>query len=733
MGLSKHNPPTTQVKLLVSPTSGRIPWSLLSWLALGSSTALFIIVLLSGARLIIDPYSPNWLKTAFPTLANTFEASPQTTDEIRQEMRSQGIRLSQPIPWPKADQPQAWFYPILNNDGKTIKELWIYRVQGTQLQQIDQVTIRPIKESFITTPLVGTASQVASVDSEATLSSIRTMPGQSPDSPWLLLEGKRRYGNTIMRYGQILSYQPSSQRLHRLLNWSSPANQPPQWHSNKSQLLIDQTVGLRPSFLLYQLIPSAPPRLQEVSLYRSVYESDTSNSLYDKSIKLAQGGVWSHSLQMMESAKQSLTDNWLPEAQTQLDLIRLHAEQTKAQTEQTWSSQQQHVLTYLIDGQWEKALSALEAKPAIYSSTLKRLELDFDALWRSVTTHLQVHPNDEPTLIWGALLVTARRSPEAGEEWLQKKNRSPTMLERLQAVDGRSTTNATRPPNPLQEGSSQETPSSLLPATDNPGRYQSLIGRARKVGTPGSGWLRPQTLPTLTPEQTWYHIEIQLLRDDSGWGFPPISTTPATFWAESLDLRRQMMLFKGNTSVAGITIHGVKLTGAGIVLLATGPQVDGPLLVTTDHSLRWLATFPWQSAPAIDTAAISAPPLGSENQESALPSTTTSEPDTLIATEISRQLGLSPEQTGQLYPYLNYARVDLVGDSSKEYVISIGSELPPELALIPGKTLIFSNAGDLLYSDIGQQKSLLAVTQKSTEQPLTMVLEHAGRYELLGL
>ncbi|MEM9979016.1 MAG: hypothetical protein AAF808_15430, partial [Cyanobacteria bacterium P01_D01_bin.2] len=202
---------------------------------------------------MVEPDGPNWLKTAFPGLTASFEAAPQTAAEIEAEMKSRGITSGQPIPWPRADRPTAWFYPILGTDG--LQEIWIYRVRGNQLQQVDQVAIRPIQDSFITTPLIGTASQVASVDSDAPLSSVQIMSGKAiADSPWLRLWGQRRYGNTVMHYGQILTYQPRTQRLHQLLNWSSPVGQQPQWQSGDEQLTVDQTVGLRPSFLLYQFL-----------------------------------------------------------------------------------------------------------------------------------------------------------------------------------------------------------------------------------------------------------------------------------------------------------------------------------------------------------------------------------------------------------------------------------------------------------------------------------------------
>ncbi|MEO1507580.1 MAG: hypothetical protein AAFU84_08030 [Cyanobacteria bacterium J06633_23] len=730
MGLSKSKSATPQVKLLVSPASARIPWPLLSWLALGGGVVFVVAVILSGARLIVDPYSPNWLKTAFPGLVNSFEATPQTADEIQAEMRSQGITAGQPIAWPQAARPQAWFYPVLKTDDRSIEELWVYRVQGDRLQRIDQVAIRPLKESFITTPLVGTASQVASVDSNATLTSIKLMP--ATNGPWLLLEGQRRYGNTVMRYGQILSYQPRTQRIHRLLNWSSPAGQPPQWQTSSEQLLIDQTVGLRPSFLLYQLIPNDPPQLQEVSLYRSVYGADLGTSLYEKALKLAQGAVWSHSLQMMQSAKAELGADWSAAAQTQLDLIGLHADRTKAQTEQTWSSQQQHILTYLIDGQWGKALAILEDKPEIYDSTLQRLARDFDALWRAVTIHLQVHPKDVTTQIWGALLVTARQSPEAGEDWLTKKTRSKTTLERLQAV-GRNPLELASGETVGDSGDSDATGEtsanvSAPPTTTNAGRYLSLVGQARAMTAPDGGWLRSQTLPTLVQGQTWYHIDVQLLQDSSGWGLPP-SITAANFWADSLSLRRQLQLFSGDYPVAGLAVHGVKTTHSGLALLAIGPEVEAPALVATGHSLQWLSTMPWQTAPIPSVA-------GSPDEDNNPPTPANDSvtgPTGLMASTLGAQLSLTPEQTAQLYPYLQYASLDLTGDSTAEQLFHVGPNLPPELAIPPGKTIIFSGNGELLYSDVGQPQSLLALTPKSTERPATLLIEQADRYTLMGL
>ncbi|MEM9805588.1 MAG: hypothetical protein AAF959_09940 [Cyanobacteria bacterium P01_D01_bin.56] len=733
MGFSKSNPSTAQVKLLVSPSSGRIPWPLLSWLALGSGTVFLVAVILSGARLIVDPYSPNWLKRAFPGLVTSFEAAPQTVEEIRAELRSKDLTAGSPVAWPEPTTPNAWFYPILQD--RSIQELWVYRVRGEQLQRMDQVAIRPLKESFITTPLVGTASQVASVDSNAELSSVKLMPGTSAETPWLLLEGQRRYGNTVMRYGQILSYQTSSHRLHQLLRWSSPVAQPLQWHRSETgdQLVVDQTVGLRPSFLLYQLVPNDPPQLKEISLYRSVYDSGLKTSLYDKALQLAQGAVWSHSLQMMRSAKESLAEAWSPEAEHQLTLIQLHAERTEGQTKQTWSSQQQHILAYLIDGQWGQALETLENNPDIYNGTLKRLERDFEPLWRQVTVHLKVHPQDAVAQIWGALLVTARQSPEAGEEWLTKKTSAQKVLKRLRALG--------KPENAIATGAAPDlvtaTPDTL-PIASDAGRYLSLVGEAVAVGAPGDGWLRSQNPPSPVPGQTWYHIQVQQLQDGSGWGIPSGgSTTAANFWADSLSLRRQLQLFKHDQPIAGLAVHGVKKSGTQLKLLAIGPDLAGASLVTTSNSLQWLTTLPWRSLPPLATASAAL----NESSDDALDHSTTllqvpgapPSAEMLMAEALGTHLDLSFEQVAQLFPHLRYASIDLVGDGAVEHLFSISEGRPPELNLPSGSTLVLSSTGSLLYSDVNQPRSLLGFTTRSSQGSAALLIEQAGRYSFMGL
>jgi hypothetical protein len=60
-----------------------------------------------------------------------------------------------------------------------------------------------------------------------------------------------------------------------------------------------------------------------------------------------------------------------------MDLIRLHAQLTKSQAEETWASPSQEVLADLIDGRWGKALQVFQA------SSLENTQ-EIATLWRRI-------------------------------------------------------------------------------------------------------------------------------------------------------------------------------------------------------------------------------------------------------------------------------------------------------------------------------------------------------------
>jgi hypothetical protein len=66
-------------------------------------------------------------------------------------------------------------------------------------------------------------------------------------------------------------------------------------------------------------------------------------------------------LKFIKKQRQQLRQPWSTAAQAQMDLIRLHAQLTKSQAEETWASPSQEVLADLIDGRWGKALQVFQA------------------------------------------------------------------------------------------------------------------------------------------------------------------------------------------------------------------------------------------------------------------------------------------------------------------------------------------------------------------------------------
>ena len=700
-----------QVKLLVRPaaTYGWL-WTLLSWLALGGGVILTLAIVVSGARLVVDPDGSSWLKTLLPQLGQAATAAPQSLDEIRQEMGSEGLVADTPLPWPDSVRPEVWLFPGLSAETRTIQTIWVYKPHGSRFQQIDRVTIPTLQESFVTAPLIGTASQVTAVDTTVPVARIQRLSG---DFPWLLLSGQQRYGSTILRYGQVLGYRPRERRLTVLLRWSSPAGLSPQWLPGTQYLMVDQTVGLRPKLQLYRTLPGSLPRLEEVSFYGSVYGTAGQSSLYDKALRLATGEVWFHSLQMMESAKAALGAQWNDGAQAQLELIRLHSQRSKAQAERHWSNQQQQILAYLVAGRWDSAWSVLEKNPALYAGLLQHLEQDFDALWRSTQVHLQIHSQDTSALTWAALLVASRQSTQAAADWLKQRSDGGTALDRFQSL-----VRAQQKKSPQSLANSESAENSRRTTSSVAQPYQQLLGWAEAVDSPGTGWMRSHASSAVPQGQRWYLVEVQQLADGSTWQAPVLE--PSAFWSRSQPLRNRLRLQTGHALV----IHDVRAQGGRLQLLASGPQIERQPAAVFSGTAKSLSALAWQSASGMPPAHASGAAASAKNLQAAL----------------LTQLGLAPEQWLQLAPYLQYASSDITGDGETEhlYRLTAGTALPSELAASLAiaqpaldKTVILDTAGAFIYGDFKSPETALTAVVPG---PSTILMQtYQGRQRLLWL
>lgn len=775
----KATAPASNVKLLVQPSrSQQLVWRLGLFLGLSATATLAGFVIWSGARLIIDPYSPNWLTTVFPSLGDPDQTPLKTLAEIKADLPPT-LQAGEPVRWKagtanskEADLILPIFKEQLSCRGgaraltptggcSTIVELQIYRPQGasnhrTRFKLINQITVRGPKESFVTAPLIGTAAEVAGSDHAAALTTVRLLE-QPLDSeqPWISLEGTRKAGTTRVRYGQLVHYAPRSGQLSPLLAWTSSAGKAPFFQPlddlGPDELIIDQTVGLEPRLQAYQVVANRPPQLKEISLRRTVFKQPPPTSLYDKALQLANSGVWSHALQMMKSAKETLGKDWPAEAEAQLKLIGAHAQLTQAQADRTWSSQRQQLLADLIDGRWETALQQAETAPTTYGELLSLLKTNFSRLWPRINAHLKAHPQDEAAQMWGALLLTARQTPAAGKDWLDKQSQPKAALERWQALTESVealTQFAQFPDAHTAIPISAPISASTAGAAPGTARYQQLFGNLSLVSspraTPEQGWLFPDaTVPRIAAGQTWYHIHIEGLYGDLGW--LPISAadlsthstaagSASSLWSRlGLTAQRQLQVMSpSQSSLSPLTVQGVRPQGQSLTLLASGPAgLPADALVITQAALQWLPLA--TSKPLASVLQTSPEMLEGLDQLAALlnippiPFSEQPAPSTDVSAGVPETNPALAQQLLANYPQLQVAQLDITGDGASEWVLTLP---PPNASASPPQTVIFEPTGSLVYSDLNQAQRLSAVVVSDAPMPSALLVDQGGTYRL---
>jgi hypothetical protein len=790
------------VKLLVKPKRRSLLQTLgfktVSWLLLAGLAMFLTLAIGSGIRLILDPYSPNWLLDTFPFLGKADPKTLVTVSSIQTELAAEGLSLGQPLIWEDSTNSRStqgdWLMPVMKpqsactptvtalaseEDCQTIVSLRVYRPQGrlgrgktvqerTQnrlFRLMNEVSIQAPKTAFVTTPLIGTASETASVEQGAPLKYLRrfTVANQTP---WLLLEGSLQRGSERLRYGQFLFYSPQSTDLTLLMNWTSPPGELPTFvelnQKAPLELMVNQTVGLEPRFQAFMVSSGQPPALQEISLARSVFKEPPSTSLYNKALKLAQGGIWGHALQMMQSAKKTMGSAWSNEAEVQLNLIAAHARITQNQAKQTWSSQRQQIVAYLIDGQWESALKQLEKSPTVYPDLIKWLKVDFDRLWQKVNTYLQIHPKDTSAQVWAALMIQAHQSPQASEDWLKKYPATKAARDRWQAL-----IQAVQKANPAELSADAggnslgvlpqyrqwlgqvSPPSSVtaasLDSSDEEGADLSAepVAEPEASGPPVGNWISPrleakQENWDLASDEGWYEIRVLAVYGGQNWlpstlaRYPqrPIPAQQVWRW---LGLDQALIplysLQSGTVQVEGsLKVRGVQYDGAQITILATGPKELSP----SDAEVLSLFAGPGNGVGRTDFRM--GTPLSQFFQRS-------SAWNRVLAETVPGVLGLStPSGSGAaaFYPYLRVSAQDVTGDASADLILSLDPSSLPEplrqqvafMATTP-RTVILSTAGNILYNDIQTLETVVGLLNSASPTASAgLWIEQQGQYRL---
>lgn len=735
---------------------------------------LWITVLLSGAgsvtvgiwlsfQLFVNPDALSWVNDVLPTWAKiplVNSDQPQTLAQIEASLSKQGQIAGEPLSLDNAStlQPTSVLLPILSSlqncqsNCEQIVELRVYELispgdfQKAQkgeiyYQLVDQVSVEGPEESFAIAPVLNGEISDRGSSRPLPLTQLRRFEGTTPATGvWFYLAGQRVQRTRAIAYGQIIHYNPSRSHLSLMLPWTSPTGQAPQWQQVTGggfpELVVDQTIDLEPQLRVYQLKPAQfllnPLQLEEISLA----EPALNNSAYQKAILIARTGLWSPAwewLKFIKKQRQQHHKPWSTAAQAQIDLIRLHAQLTKRQAEESWASPSQEVLADLIDGRWGKALQVFQASSLENTQEIATLlAADSGRLGNRIDIALKMNPQRLEVKAWGALIVGAKEGRRNAIAWLkQQPNTSPKTVTYIQKL--------------LQhlEG---EPPAKI--SSSHPSRIIGVVQPVANINP--TDWLQPDPKATnLLNQQVWYQVQITAYHDGKRWRQTPffdlqLPTAQALFiWQQlGLDTDSQIQIIvwlpDGQQETKLATVKAVQLQGCVLrLLVASTEKIDDDLqrrpLAVTQAALEWvepnaiaLTDLSQQDQP-LEVAKI-LPIVWQELQKSNPHKT---------ATPKFEQL---PEKLGQLPVQL----IDLTGDNLPEVVINV-SPLPIATLnnqnleqskftknQLRSRTIIISTTGSLLYSEFGtaSQQMIAAIADLKDDEPPALLVEGSKTYQI---
>jgi hypothetical protein len=718
---------------------------------------------------MIDPNAAIWLNRILPgwTRIPIADASPpQTLATIRDELRQTGLIAGELVSLNtgEAYRETPILLPILKSKPncqthcQKIVELRLYQpieFQKAELayQLVTQLAINERSEYFV---LSSTDAITGSASRSLAFTRFNRLENQAPATGfWFNLWGKRLTDESPKTYGQILHYNPDQMHLSVMLDWQSPTDKPPYWQQvtgdSTPELVINQTVGLEPKFQVYQVQPRQfllnPIQLSEISLNTRADDSPT----YRNSLMLARNGLWSWAyrrLQKEQNTNESAT------VQAQLDVIRLHAQFTEAQANQTWASQGQQILAYLIDGRWTDALQVFQTAAVNGSAQdiANLLKTDTEGLWRRVEAALKISPNDRTVKTWGALILAAQEGRAEAISWLQQ----------LPSPESESD----QPNNNAQIYAYLDyldTALAEVPAITP--HFSQIVGTAQSVETlKPENWRQPEAGNTATfpvaltapasgfqkaPQEVWYQVEVAAFNDGQRWRQTPftdlqLSTVGATqrLWQYlGLDtdpyLQIAVWSAEGRQETIVATVQGVSYQEGVIKLLATGqalPKTENSRpMAYSQTALRWLepGSISLSDLNQLQPQWVAAilPTLWQELVKSGKRSPEVEPTIPMMLQEIGHWLVQPLDLTGNDEPE---AVLTLYEDlSSTNQTLNIKRPDTNTQEYKP-RTLIFSEKGALLYSEFSTHgnTSLTAIADLGDGGTAALVLAGENQYRL---
>lgn len=423
-----------------------------------SSAGLVMAICWISIMFIFNPLSVIWLNPFLPEWAKitlNSEDKPHTVEQIQTEIKKQQRIYGKVLPL-DSNTKESFLLPIYrdrnncNSDCKYIVELRTYQLATDFEWQsrsekfyhlTNQFAVTGPEEFEIIAPLVDAGAEDTPGSSiNLPVNEIKRFGDAPSPGIWYYLRGQRSSGSNLTAYGYILHYNPEKRDLQRMISWTSPTGDLPQWQQitgdDEKELVIRQTVGLEPRLRIYQIDKGEfvvnPVKLSEITLKPPALE----NKGYKDALFIAKNGLWTPSykwLQFIKKQKEKIS----PAAQAQIDLIREHSQLTKKLADTSWASPSQEVLADLIDGRWGQALKVYEASPENPAEIKNLLKSDTGRIESRIDAALKVNPNRSEVQAWKALIIAAQQGTNQGYYWLKTQSnissKSQTYIKKLLA------------------------------------------------------------------------------------------------------------------------------------------------------------------------------------------------------------------------------------------------------------------------------------------------------------
>lgn len=749
----EENPPAQSIYNSVKPSDEALPPQKKGWF----SSTLAIAILLSGAGLVMaftwfsilfifNPAQIGWLNKFLPEWAQIplgYSEPPQTLEQIQEKLSKQQQIAGNTLALD--DEENSFLLPVVQqrancqSDCQEIVELRVY-------QRSTEVEFESQSEKYFRLayylPVTGPEESLAVTTSEnhnaLPLNTVKRFEGDGV-SPgiWFSLQGQRQQGTNAIAYGQIVYYNPGRTNLQQMLSWTNPNGQVPKWQQvtggGAKELVINRTVDLEPQLSVYQVknvkLYLNPIQLEAISLQPPALK----DSAYQNALLIARNGLWTPAFEWLESIRKQ-RKGVLPAAQAQIDLIRLHAQLTKAQAEKTWASPSQQVLAELIDGRWEKALQVFAQSPQNRQEIAILLKADSGRLWNRTVAALRVKPDRPEVQAWAALILAEQQGEGRANSWLKAQPKITNAT--VTYIQG------------LLKQLNENRPSQI---SSHPSQLVGTVQPLSQINP--KEWLPvPKADLTLKDKEVWYQVEVSTFNDGKRWLSSPFRNLrlpkdfPGKFLWETLGININptvqiiVRLPNGEQQTTAATIKGVRLQNGVLRLLAAGEAIvenqneeRSPILALTDNTLEWV-----QPSPITLTELYQQNPQAVENVLSTVwhslqQSSQISAGDVPKFLQIQEQIGQWPVQV-----------IDLTNDNKPETALTLSQEAVASLKdftkatqereKIPyrSRTLILSDSGKVIYTDFqkNSQQALTAIAKISSGQSLALLVENAKNYSL---